>query len=134
MPHAAFYVVQHGISHTISVQIYGFNAARSILCGATIYNAYIHHGFECFNAARSILCGATLHRLRLSWKWCSFNAARSILCGATYMLFALSDLMMFQCRTQHFMWCNWKLVVFPSNRGFQCRTQHFMWCNQHDAA
>ena len=37
---------------------------------------------------------------------------------------------MFQCRTQHFMWCNlFKLlqeIVLPE---FQCRTQHYMWCN-----
>ena len=36
----------------------GFNAARSILCGATgmIYPSF---RIDCFNAARSILCGAT---------------------------------------------------------------------------
>ena len=36
----------------------------------------------------------------------SFNAARSILCGATNKDAALRLMHKFQCRTQHFMWCN----------------------------
>ena len=62
----------------------------------------------------------------------------------------------FQCRTQHFMWCNLRqhsriavlLVSMPHaafyvvqhrdhiwhcrSPRFQCRTQHFMWCNLDD--
>ena len=62
----------------------------------------------------------------------------------------------FQCRTQHFMWCNTKItkqldafgVSMPhaalyvvqqlirdrriSLSRFQCRTQHFMWCNEEN--
>ena len=37
----------------------------------------------------------------------SFNAARSILCGATRYRQILEGVApKFQCRTQHFMWCN----------------------------
>ena len=37
----------------------------------------------------------------------SFNAARSILCGATQMVSIQNTLEdAFQCRTQHYMWCN----------------------------
>ena len=35
-----------------------------------------------------------------------FNAARSILCGATQPEIHLPPCRLFQCRTQHFMWCN----------------------------
>ena len=42
--------------------------------------------------------------------------------------------MEFQCRTQHFMWCNRRVCDERyALRGFQCRTQHFMWCNLMDA-
>ena len=83
-----------------------------------------------------------------------FNAARSILCGATekeeigrvtylvsmphaaFYVVQLNDCIpssitrTFQCRTQHFMWCNCRRVLAKSRSAlFQCRTQHFMWCN-----
>ncbi len=67
MPHAAFYVVQPRIQFP--------------------YNSE----FTCFNAARSILCGATKHSKPLS---------------TTFS---------FQCRTQHFMWCNKRRLEFQGN-------------------
>ena len=80
MPHAAFYVVQHTFPLGSS-SAYCFNAARSILCGATAVCVYQLVDRR-FNAARSILCGAT-GGYRCHWRRCCFNAARSILCGAT---------------------------------------------------
>ena len=139
---------------------FGFNAARSILCGATQESSYFRIPKVCsFNAARSILCGATSILLDVPvtfdrfqcrtqhfmwcnpsvepagvpeivvsmphaafyvvqrftnvtdfWKKAGFNAARSILCGATIMKNSITTYNEFQCRTQHFMWCN-KVVV-----------------------
>ena len=43
-----------------------------------------------------------------------FNAARSILCGATFRRGHVFAYELFQCRTQHFMWCNHKLQWQPS--------------------
>ena len=58
MPHAALYVVQHRIWSS-SNSISRFNAARSIICGATTRSMVPFMGERCFNAARSIICGAT---------------------------------------------------------------------------
>ena len=89
-----------------------FNAARSILCGATSsyrnssrefgvsmpHAAFyvvqlVYSGTSArstgFNAARSILCGATQLCVPDGHLRCCFNAARSILCGATPSLAAL---------------------------------------------
>ena len=84
----------------------GFNAARSILCGATQQNLSSHH------------------RLYVSMPHAAFYVVQppqlqQRLSGAR-----------FQCRTQHFMWCNGKVEgVDAVCEKFQCRTQHFMWCN-----
>ena len=59
MPHAALYVVQPDVPLREVKSRNGFNAARSILCGATstMILSCMQIGF---NAARSILCGATV--------------------------------------------------------------------------
>ena len=59
MPHAALFVVQHGIEGVVLRPIMGFNAARSIVCGATSCGSLLSHQLSSFNAARSIVCGAT---------------------------------------------------------------------------
>ena len=41
-----------------------------------------------------------------SWESDRFNAARSIVCGATFSGIAMFVASLFQCRTQHCMWCN----------------------------
>ena len=63
------------------------------------------------------------------YSYLRFNAARSILCGATREGGRESIRQMFQCRTQHFMWCNKRVTTVEFDSKFQCRTQHFMWCN-----
>ena len=61
---------------------------------------------RCFNAARSIVCGATyashdtLNRVEVQCRtqhcmWCNIYAEQTIDAAKT-----------FQCRTQHCMWCN----------------------------
>ena len=152
MPHAAFYVVQHTpeelipVFSKVSMPHAAFYVVQPSSAGITLPR-------YCFNAARSILCGATSKRRNLKWqRWC-FNAARSILCGATFMSKWWFSPNGFQCRTQHYMWCNLDVgqdvvqhevsmphaalyVVQPSLTeqkralfSFQCRTQHYMWCN-----
>ena len=154
MPHAAFYVVQLEIISCKERILISFNAARSILCGATsvvtpssslplfqcrtqhfmwcnlerkiednywVYVSMPHAAFYVvqlekivkgadfgsFNAARSILCGATTEEVQDElMQIVRFNAARSILCGATSKRLPRLSLSWFQCRTQHFMWCN----------------------------
>ena len=76
----------------------GFNAARSILCGAT--------------------CRSTMYRRSIS----GFNAARSILCGATGLKETFDIRCKFQCRTQHFMWCN--DVRHPLQNGAEVSMPH----------
>ena len=54
-----------------------------------------------------------------------------MICGATNngMFFNL-DSFLFQCRTQHDMWCNKNPEEDEEgDLQFQCRTQHDMWCN-----
>ena len=58
MPHAAFYVVQQN-TQSHCQQPSRFNAARSILCGATTKDFLFVPPSVGFNAARSIICGAT---------------------------------------------------------------------------
>ena len=83
MPHAALYVVQQRVFQDSRRRIRGFNAARSILCGATI------------RVRPCELCGLRFQCRTQHFMWCNrwygspewnnwcFNAARSILCGAT---------------------------------------------------
>ncbi len=88
--------------------------------------------FKRFNAARSMICGAThcaftkLAKLVLfqcrtqHCMWCNFRISETT-------FFKTS----FQCRTQHDMWCNPEDVDFDAQIVlFQCRTQHDMWCNR----
>ncbi len=137
-----------------SLSLWRFNAARSIICGATIQRIFVlkfvlvsmphaalyvvqqttacpAHTTSSFNAARSIICGATPCGRSSDSPLRSFNAARSIICGATSSNETeqrADD--KFQCRTQHYMWCNLLAILSPSfTREFQCRTQHYMWCN-----
>ena len=109
MPHAAFYVVQRLIGR-------------------------VQSSIGCFNAARSILCGAT------ESKSVSANAFGVSMPHAAFYVVQLNscvdppDQNTFQCRTQHFMWCNRGLRYVQGVRLlFQCRTQHFMWCNNSRA-
>ena len=62
-------------------------------------------------------------------RFSGFNAARSIICGATFYMTHTELYSMFQCRTQHYMWCNNDSGRRRDSYQFQCRTQHFMWCN-----
>ena len=107
MPHAALFVVQRD-RHGASTCTFGrFNAARSIVCGATI-------GDRLRNGSSQRFQCRTQHCL-----WCnvfgeehpdiilSFNAARSIVCGATNNVLQKHVWRFkFQCRTQHCLWCN----------------------------
>ena len=71
--------------------------------------------------------------MREQTEFCSFNAARGFLCGATNTLFiSRRGLVLFQCRTRLFMWCNPHQQGYRPHvkRSFQCRTRLFMWCNQ----
>ena len=83
-----------------------------------------------FNAARSIICGATRKTsLRLSGSKVSMPHAAFYVVQPPQLQQRLSGAR-FQCRTQHFMWCNGKVEgVDAVCEKFQCRTQHFMWCN-----
>ena len=106
MPHAAFYVVQPPISSTSQSAPRSFNAARSILCGATP------------------IIPASAPEFVVSMPHAAFYVVQPTQTFATYISAK------FQCRTQHFMWCNsvarspcpargerafWKVV------GFLCR-------------
>ena len=42
MPHAAFYVVQLGMAKVVK-KVTSFNAARSIICGATVLDKLIQN-------------------------------------------------------------------------------------------
>ena len=108
-----------------------FNAARGFVGGAARHLSGKRSPSNGFNAARSMICGATSRSSSMRAQRCGFNAARSIVCGATkFVNLCQHPINVFQCRTQHDMWCN---NGFLSNDGnlpaFQCRTQHDMWCN-----
>ena len=128
MPHAAFYVVQQHVPHPLkSLRMFQCRTQHFMWCN--IAEQIAGNGLHSFNAARSILCGATSPPRRKPkslqfqcrtqhFMWCNiddvgvysssgcFNAARSILCGATTKENISPASLMFQCRTQHFMWCN----------------------------
>ena len=105
MPHAAFYVVQRRQRGWIVCCARSFNAARSILCGATapLLEFLIRSAVSMPHAAFYVVQRATLSAQAV--RRC-FNAARSILCGATFETRRHYPRLQFQCRTQHFMWCN----------------------------
>mgnify|MGYP000992687740 CR=1 FL=1 len=158
----------------------GFNAARSILCGATpnraravLYRLFqcrtqhfmwcnrkqkcFRERLRCFNAARSILCGATQLMCRptrpehVSMPHAAFYVVqpRFAICSGGSLVVSMphaafyvvqqtidpiqADPSKFQCRTQHFMWCNPLVRKGEVLVAFQCRTQHFMWCNNSRA-
>ena len=81
MPHAAFYVVQHAGRPCTG------GLSRVSMPHAAFYVVQLNGLKETFD----IRC---------------FNAARSILCGATTFDIRYKTGLKFQCRTQHFMWCN----------------------------
>ena len=123
-------------SSSMRAQRCGFNAARSIVCGATARSSACSAGrkvsmphaalyvvqpssstsasiqLTCFNAARSMICGATTRTSRITLMRYCFNAARSMICGATHLGYCYTrEYPQFQCRTQHDMWCNVRLLV-----------------------
>ena len=152
MPHAAFYVVQRQ-EYPATGNRLGFQCRTQHFMWCNVMVSIFDRVREGFNAARSILCGATMKRVK-GLHDVGFNAARSILCGATpgrmvtlatgevsmphaafYVVqqFSDGDYMVdvrFQCRTQHFMWCNADYSMSGTHYLFQCRTQHYMWCNK----
>ena len=67
----------------------GFNAARSMICGATHREGSYSRRPLGFNAARSMICGATSLLRNVKGSELCFNAARSMICGATPSLTAL---------------------------------------------
>ena len=117
-------------AHEISPFVGGFNAARSMICGATrtdyafcppaiVFQCRTQHDMWC-NLATGRRWSTPLRR---------FNAARSMICGATPS-FAMAAMVgfRFQCRTQHDMWCNrlslalaWReLCCFNAARSMIC--------------
>ena len=111
MPHAALYVVQqHAFVLLLDVQ--RFNAARSIVCGATRSHRQQKRSIKVSmpHAALYVVQPPLSGRPSI-WRH-GFNAARSIVCGATSARFLWSRMQsMFQCRTQHCMWCNRRLCA-----------------------
>ena len=90
----------------------GFNAARSMICGATSRSSSMRAQRCGFNAARSMICGATTVFSATMETFLRFNAARSMICGATHLGYCYTrEYPQFQCRTQHDMWCNVRLLV-----------------------
>ena len=82
MPHAAFYVVQ-------------------------LVGGYVCMTFSKVSMPHAAFYVVQLAELQGILAVTSFNAARSILCGATQMVSIQNTLEdAFQCRTQHYMWCN----------------------------
>ena len=155
MPHAAFYVVQLGCCNRRSMPLLRFNAARSILCGATCktvsstptlrFQCRTQHFMWCnkilpfciFIYNEVSMPHAAFYVVQLRSRWCWIRRRAVSMPHAAFYVVQLSrkDLIasskMFQCRTQHFMWCNPSAFPRPSNfERFQCRTQHFMWCNE----
>ena len=152
MPHAAFYVVQpywrlryfymwrfqcrtqhfmwcNNDERDSRGSSGSFNAARSILCGATGMEVS-RRRTTCFNAARSILCGATMKKNFTLQSALCFNAARSILCGATVLNPNYGgNLVVSMPHAAFYVVQQWFNVLEIPGVEFQCRTQHFMWCN-----
>ena len=88
MPHAAFYVVQQNI-WLLKIIILEFQCRTQHFMWCNIVSSRVSSAAFCFNAARSILCGATAYADADPAVILGFNAARSILCGATPSLAAL---------------------------------------------
>ena len=64
MPHAALCVSRHKNLDGIIHILWGFNAARSIVCVETAKLGLLAEIVHSFNAARSIVCVETGSRLR----------------------------------------------------------------------
>ena len=59
MPHAALWVVQQRSASALKTTLSGFNAARGFVGGAAKGEMIMIINWVSFNAARSIVCGAT---------------------------------------------------------------------------
>ena len=129
MPHAAFYVVQQTIFCRVSMILaFQCRTQHFMWCNPDPQDGIVYIAVSMPHAAFYVV-QPKCSKSRLV-DFLGFNAARSILCGATTTSAGMWDGMPFQCRTQHFMWCNSIAAAsFMCVRTFQCRTQHFMWCN-----
>ena len=176
MPHAAFYVVQLTFDSREDVNNW-FQCRTQHYMWCNIAEQIAGNGLHSFNAARSILCGATRQHQQLlrfldvsmphaalyvvqpfvGWHNDNINGV-SMPHAALYVVQLPSRVLRrnpdkFQCRTQHYMWCNYYRQILVSSNPvsmphaafyvvqprlatmtitysmFQCRTQHFMWCN-----
>ena len=105
MPHAAFYVVQRRESFR-SLQASQFQCRTQHFMWCNLSERQAKADALRFNAARSILCGATENRIRalnaiyVSMPHAAFYVVQRI------MMYDNGYKSLFQCRTQHFMWCN----------------------------
>ena len=82
MPHAAFYVVQQSeVLPLSSFRQFQCRTQHFMWCNYRKILTVTSAG--CFNAARSIICGATENHKGDHRNPVGFNAARSIICGAT---------------------------------------------------
>ena len=85
---------------------------------------------RCFNAARSIVCGATCKIRGGNSSPLRFNAARSIVCGATQLIgVSAPQLVVSMPHAALYVVQRYKHVIGIRRAEFQCRTQHCMWCN-----
>ena len=136
----------------------GFNAARSILCGATTSSERRSplRMFQC--RTQHFMCATLRRNSKCLVSIVSMPHAAFYVVQRQDPKFEV-NIIQFQCRTQHFMWCNSKKSVsvsqydnsFNAARSiicgattigrylylpirFQCRTQHFMWCNERGGA
>ena len=128
MPHAALYVVQLEMAKVIrKVTTFQCRTQHFMWCNSHGNRRQPHD--MGFNAARSILCGATQANKHIDWlKGVSMpHAAFYVVQQSKEAAKKLGS--RFQCRTQHFMWCNVLSLPNDVEWRFQCRTQHYMWCN-----
>ena len=106
MPHAAFYVVQLN-SFFLYIISRKFQCRTQHFMWCNLCSSSCTARKTCFNAARSILCGATIVvEIKDSAAVVSMPHAAFYVVQHIKSIIKHNFIRRFQCRTQHFMWCN----------------------------